>query len=40
MPSSTKTVLDIIPDLDFDKPSLGNYYSTRADENYGNGEED
>ncbi len=38
--TTTKTVLDIMPDLQFDSPTLSGYYSTRADENYGDGDED
>ena len=38
MPS--KTVFDIIPDLEFDTQQLSKYYSARFDDNYGDGDED
>jgi hypothetical protein len=38
--TSTKTVFDIIPDLEFDIPTLPRYYSTGVDPNCGNGDDD
>lgn len=38
MPS--KTVFDIIPDLDFETSTLSDYYSTCVDKNCGDGDED
>lgn len=38
--TTTKTVFDIMPDLDFDSPILSRYYSTRIDENTGNGDDE
>lgn len=40
MPNKTVTVFDIIPDLDFDTPTLTDYYPTRIDKNCGDGDED
>ncbi len=37
---TTKTVFDIMPDLQFDIPTLSRYYPTGTDENYGNGDEE
>ncbi len=39
--TATKTVFDIMPDLDFDACHLSKYYSTTfRDDNFGDGDED